>query len=375
MFANYPKITKIARYAIGGLFGVMILIMTYNTVRSTTETINEFGAHLNIQDNIAQIPEIVQVNQIAASQESKIKVKSIEVADEIVCNNNYEAKDYSFEFINYEINQDLVILNIKNTGNAIWYGAKTPCAKKIQLGTKREQDRSSIFWSSSENANWVNDEWHNRIILVQDEVLPSETVKFEFKINLPLEEALYREYFGLLIPGFAWLENDFYIDIENGDIDQSEKAKMEFVDRSIGTAILLGEKNIEINLATQTMFLRFGDLVIHSIRVSSGKSSTPTPKDNYTIVNRQDLRTGAKAPYYKMPYWMSLSSERYGFRGYGLHGLPYLVNRKGEKYWDEKNEPGMHLGKPVSHGCVRMEPVKDELVYKFGEIGTKVWVH
>jgi len=66
----------------------------------------------------------------------------------------------------------------------------------------------------------------------------------------------------------------------------------------------------------------------------------PTPKGNFVVVNKIK-KAWSKTYSLWMPFWLGLD------RGsIGIHELPVWPNgyREGED----------HLGKPVSHGCIRL---------------------
>lgn len=340
-----------------------------------------YSSNLNSQnlDQVAakQLDDDAQVSDnVATSDVENISTEETECEE-------FKIEDYSYEFSNFTVDFDYydssdtakVDVYLKNTGIATWYGENTLCEQKLQLGTQRVQDRASVFWSWDKDSNWIRDDYKNRIIFTADQVLPGEIADFEFQITVPEDSGVYREFFAPLIPGFAWFDNDFYIDFEIGEFDENDKEKISTANITTSSTSFGEDKNIEVDLTNQMMYLRYGDGRFYALQVSSGKSKTPTPESQWTIHNKQELRITGKSPYYRMPFWLGLTRPKYGFQGFGLHGLPYLVNSKGAKYWDERNEPGMHLGLPVSHGCVRMAPSADEIVWNFGEIGMKVWTH
>ena len=76
------------------------------------------------------------------------------------------------------------------------------------------------------------------------------------------------------------------------------------------------------------------------------------------------MRIGAKPPHYVMPKFMMF---RQG--GYGIHALPSLSRKGGDVFWTEARS---HIGRPVSHGCIRVLPEDANFVYDFAEVGTPV---
>lgn len=120
-------------------------------------------------------------------------------------------------------------------------------------------------------------------------------------------------------------------------------------------------KNIKIDTSSgQRLHYYLGDISIGSFPISGGKATTPTPKGEYSIINKV---LQAWSPYgLWMPYWMGLGTGRFG-----LHELPIWPNnyREGED----------HLGIPVSHGCIRLGIGPAEFLYNWAEIGTKVYIY
>jgi len=121
------------------------------------------------------------------------------------------------------------------------------------------------------------------------------------------------------------------------------------------------EKRIEINTGAQELSYFLGGIRMGKFSVSSGKPSMPTPKGNYKIINKHPKAWSGSYGLW-MPYWMGLGTGKFG-----LHELPIWPNgyREGEN----------HLGKAVSHGCVRLGIGSAEFLYNWSEIGTEVFIY
>ncbi|KKP36773.1 MAG: hypothetical protein UR28_C0038G0012 [Candidatus Peregrinibacteria bacterium GW2011_GWF2_33_10] len=341
-------------------------------------------AYLNLNGQIdeLQTPKVRGATpEVNTPEEPQIIIDSDE---KVQCNDSWQLTDYKADLVGYVFDQEflqtnneaIVYLYIKNSGQSSWYGINSGCNLTVQMGTEKSRDRSSVFFSDADNSNWLNDGQNNRLVLIQDEVKPDQIALFKFMIKTPIKAGIYREFFDLLMPSLGWFNRVFSLDISVGDIKDGDADKISIANITSSTANFGDDKNVEIDLGSQEMYLRYGEERFYKLRISSGNPyKHPTPKDHWEIANKQELRISNIGTPYRMPFWMGLSRKGYGFQGYGLHGLPYLVNAKGYKYWDEVNEPGSHLGKPVSHGCVRMEPVSDKLVWDWTEIGTEVWTH
>lgn len=263
-----------------------------------------------------------------------------------------------------------VIVYMKNTGNVPWFSVNSGCTtgKTVNLGTARNNDRSSPFYYSSliNDSDWLDS---NRIAMYTKRVNPGQIGAFRFTSQAPQQVGLYREYYAPVVEGFAWLESGlFHIDtrVGNPHITTAQEKVFPSVGKSMNLAEVKGDsgKYIEIDLSEQKLRLKTGDTVLQEFRVSTGGRSTPTPVGQYRIQDKKPLRVGIKPPHYHMPKWLGLG------RGYGIHELPYTV-RKGDVYW---REGFRSIGRAISHGCIRLLPNDAEAVYNFGEAGMRVVV-
>lgn len=120
-------------------------------------------------------------------------------------------------------------------------------------------------------------------------------------------------------------------------------------------------KKIEVNLAKQELSYFLGQVRLATSTVSTGKPSMPTPKGTFSIINKSP-RAWSKSYGLWMPFWMGISGGRVGF-----HELPE---------WPSGYKEGAnHLGKPVSHGCIRLGVGPAEKLYRWAEVGTKVVIY
>lgn len=355
--------------------------LDFNALRLPSYIAKAFSTELQGDENSSKKERDSRDDKVTMQSERNFQS---DIKTKIECKDDSLIGDFAYEFVDANIDFDVseddeygyAQIKLKNTGAATWYGDSTRCKNKIYLGTQAFQDRKSIFWTNYQDSQWIIDKYRNRVILTEDEIETGATATFKFKFDIPDKDGIYREFFAPVLPNVGWINQNFYVDFMVGSVSDEDKEKIGIANLSSSTANFNGAKNIEVDLNTQTMYLKYGEEKFYELRVSSGNPSKhPTPKATWTIVNKSELRTsGGKVPY-KMPFWLGLSRPKFGFQGYGLHALPYLVNAKGQKYWDEKNEPKMHLGTPVSHGCVRMAPGADEIVWNWAEIGTAVWTH
>jgi len=118
-------------------------------------------------------------------------------------------------------------------------------------------------------------------------------------------------------------------------------------------------KKIEVNLKQQTLSYFLSNVKLGEFLVSSGKNNT-TPKGNFKISNKS---IKAWSPYgLWMPYWLGIEGQKFG-----IHELPIWPNgyREGQD----------HLGKPVSHGCIRLGVGPAKIIYNWIEKGTKISIN
>jgi len=114
---------------------------------------------------------------------------------------------------------------------------------------------------------------------------------------------------------------------------------------------------VDINLSSQRMTVTNEGEVIHSWPISSGRSGYYTPTGTYTPQWRAKMWRSKQ--YYGSPMPHSI----FFHRGYAVHGT-YAT--------------GM-LGRPASHGCIRLAPKHAATLYslvgKHGMESTKIVVH
>jgi hypothetical protein len=260
---------------------------------------------------------------------------------------------------------------IQNVGNTPWFSADSGCNNPIaNLGTEKSRDRNSIFFTDSLfwESNWAG---ANRIKMETPRVDPQGLATFTFWSKAPDNDGLYREYFDVVIEGQTWLAGGlFSTDIKVGEpgIDPEKRDLLRYMEESmnLATVDLSGDKNIEVDISEQKMWLKIGDYVIREFRVSTGTNSHPTPVGTTKILEKRPVRVAASSPHYIMPLWMM-----YRKGGYGIHALPSLANDRGV-YW---HEALAHIGTRRSHGCIRLLPNDAQFAYDFGEVGMKVVVH
>ncbi|MFA6513812.1 MAG: L,D-transpeptidase family protein [Patescibacteria group bacterium] len=160
-----------------------------------------------------------------------------------------------------------------------------------------------------------------------------------------------------------YFELKFKTDSFVADTDQDGYSDFEEIDRGFNplssSTVKLVQK-IEIILSSQKLFYYVGDQKWKEFVVSTGKKSTPTPTGNFKVANK-NKKAWSKTYGLWMPFWLGLDRG-----GIGIHELPVWPNgyREGED----------HLGKPVSHGCIRLGIGSAQYVFDRINAGTQVLI-
>lgn len=114
---------------------------------------------------------------------------------------------------------------------------------------------------------------------------------------------------------------------------------------------------VSTNLSTQTMTVKVNGRVQHRWRISSGRKGYRTPTGTY--------RPGRMyREYYSRKYDNSPMPHSIFFRGgYAIHGTGYTKR----------------LGRPASHGCIRLHPANARRLYNLvrahGKANTRISIH
>lgn len=118
------------------------------------------------------------------------------------------------------------------------------------------------------------------------------------------------------------------------------------------------EKKIVIHLSTQRMEQVLGGIIVSEYIVSTGKPGMRTPTGTF-FVRSKNPKAWSRSAKLWMPWWMEFSAK-----GYGIHELP--------EWPGGKKEGANHLGKAVSHGCVRLGVGAAKTMYDWAKIGTQI---
>ena len=110
----------------------------------------------------------------------------------------------------------------------------------------------------------------------------------------------------------------------------------------------MSKYHLYIELNTRRIFLKDNGNIIHQFPVAIGKSSTPTPTGNFSILNKIMNPGGVLGTR-----WMGFTRQNHG-----IHGT---------------NQPWL-IGKAVSHGCVRMYNRNVETLFPKVDVGTPLTI-
>lgn len=119
-------------------------------------------------------------------------------------------------------------------------------------------------------------------------------------------------------------------------------------------------KYVLVDLSKQRLYRISGGTLEKTYIVSTGAWNTPTPVGTFAV-NSKIQRAWSSTYKLWMPYWMAFIGTEYG-----LHELPEWPNG----YKEGQN----HLGRPVSHGCIRLGVGDAAELYAWTDVGTPVVV-
>lgn len=113
---------------------------------------------------------------------------------------------------------------------------------------------------------------------------------------------------------------------------------------------------VVIDISDQVMSVRIDGVTRHNWAVSTGRKGYPTPRGTFRPVRLERMWHSTKYDNAPMPYSI------FFFRGYAIHGTTEIRS----------------LGRPASHGCVRLHPTNAatlfSLVQQIGRSNTIIRV-
>lgn len=123
-------------------------------------------------------------------------------------------------------------------------------------------------------------------------------------------------------------------------------------------------KYIEVDISEQKMDFYENGFKLGEQVVSTGTLKMPTPLGDFKIMSKSEVAYSNAYKLY-MPNFMLFTKS-----GAGIHGLPYWKNGQKIVY-----EGVNHLGKRVSHGCVRLALDAARKIFSWADLNTSVIVH
>lgn len=119
-------------------------------------------------------------------------------------------------------------------------------------------------------------------------------------------------------------------------------------------------KSIHIILSKQHLQQKLGGITLATFSVSTGRRGMQTPIGSFSVLSKTS-RAWSRSAGLWMPWWMQFTR-----RGHGIHELPE---------WPGGAKEGVsHLGKPVSHGCVRLGMGPAKALYDWAPLDTAVLI-
>jgi lipoprotein-anchoring transpeptidase ErfK/SrfK len=105
----------------------------------------------------------------------------------------------------------------------------------------------------------------------------------------------------------------------------------------------------EISLSDQTMHVYVGDNLAYTFKISSGRRGYGTPAGKYKALWLSRKHRSRKYDWAPMPWSV------FFHRGYAVHGTTDLKR----------------LGRPASHGCIRLHPDNARIFFKLVQANGK----
>ena len=140
----------------------------------------------------------------------------------------------------------------------------------------------------------------------------------------------------------------------------SDFAEIDSAHDPLSTSTQLFARRIEIYLKSQKLALFINGIKWREFTTSTGRPGMATPKGEFRVINKIS-KAWSRTYGLWMPFWLGLD------RGsIGIHELPVWPGgyREGEN----------HLGKPVSHGCIRLGVGPAKYLYERIDVGTTVYI-
>ncbi|MGH2829974.1 MAG: L,D-transpeptidase [Actinomycetota bacterium] len=120
-------------------------------------------------------------------------------------------------------------------------------------------------------------------------------------------------------------------------------------------------KFIELSIAKQRLVAWENGRPVMEFAISTGRPGYRTPAGRFKV-RAKGTRWWSRKWKVWMPYAMNFH------RNYNLHSLPHARGSR-------RLIGASSLGRPASHGCVRIGPSNAKRLYSWTPVGTPVWIH
>lgn len=261
---------------------------------------------------------------------------------------------------------------LKNTGNVPWTRLPNACNWPIiTFHTASPKDRQNPLYFEGIKYNLDNLS-ANMVKMNKNKTLPGETATFSMFLKGSEKDDAFKLFYTPEIKDgdkiIDMTDNKVTVEVTVGKPEKDpEILKKRFYLTGETSSVMdfdpNGEKLIKIDLSDQKLMAIIDKKIVRTFPVSTGAPRTPTPTGDFKVLTKHEIRVAWQPPYYTMPNFMMIREG-----GLGIHALPSL-GKTGDAFWTEAKE---HIGKPISHGCIRLLPEDSNFLYKFGDIGVKV---
>lgn len=156
-------------------------------------------------------------------------------------------------------------------------------------------------------------------------------------------------------------ESKFKTDPLNSDSDgdgHKDGLEIDWAYDPLSTSTKKLSQRLELDLKNQKLIYYVSGQAWKEYIISSGKPGMATPKGEFKIINKSP-KAWSRTYGLWMPYWLGLNHGEFG-----IHELPI---------WPGGYREGAnHLGKAVSHGCVRLGIGPAKYIYDRLAVGVSV---
>jgi len=163
---------------------------------------------------------------------------------------------------------------------------------------------------------------------------------------------------GLVFTGSFFVYNQ---EVLSPTSNQSKTENEQNIDKSIPEGDVGLKKQVKVDLSQQKAFLFEAGELVKEYNISSGLAGSPTPTGEYKIVYKQE-KLYSKIAECWLSYWVGFTKDGL----YGFHETPVCDGiRQGED----------NIGKPASHGCLRLKMGEAVDFYNWAEIGMPIEIY